>query len=149
MRTECGVRMGAFLSALTILGTAACGAAQASPLGARLELGEMPPGIRADHAVFVANCGKCHDLERALSAPVLEHRHWQLYVARMMKTSSSGISSDEAPRILSFLYWFTDQKALRGGLGTPKTQPEAVPPALDEEGSAPTLDAQINGESTR
>lgn len=71
---------------------------------------EIPPQLRADYLSFVENCSKCHGLERPLTAHVTDTRHWDLYVARMMRTAGSAISESERPKILRFLYWYTERK---------------------------------------
>jgi hypothetical protein len=72
--------------------------------------GELPAALRGDYLSFRENCSKCHGLERALTAHVTDTRHWDLYVARMMRTAGSAISESERPKILRFLYWFTERK---------------------------------------
>lgn len=71
---------------------------------------EVPAQLRGDYESFVVNCSKCHGLERPLNAHVTDTRHWDLYVARMMRTAGSAISESERPRILRFLYWYTERK---------------------------------------
>ena len=75
---------------------------------------EIPTGLRADYMSFVDNCSKCHGLERPLTANVTETRHWDLYVSRMMRTAGSAISASESPKILRFLYWYTERKMRLG-----------------------------------
>jgi hypothetical protein len=71
---------------------------------------EIPAQLRGDYESFAVNCSKCHGLERPLNAHVTDTRHWDLYVARMMRTAGSAISESERPRILRFLYWYTERK---------------------------------------
>src|ERR1700712_3494951 len=79
----------------------------------RPDIGAVPADLAADYEVFAHNCSKCHDIDRPLTAPVTDNHHWELYVAKMMRTPSSGISKAEAPHILRFLFWYTDRKAGR------------------------------------
>jgi mono/diheme cytochrome c family protein len=91
------------LSVLLLL--AGCGATSLGEVEATL-----PQERRSDYRVFATNCSKCHGLERALNAHVTSNQHWDLYVARMARTPGSGISPREAPAILSFLHYYTEQK---------------------------------------
>src|SRR5690348_9211269 len=77
--------------------------------GGRVNESLLPAEIRGDYQIFVANCGKCHDLTRALNARIDEPTHWDFYVARMARTAGSSISPQETPHILRFLYWHTEQ----------------------------------------
>jgi hypothetical protein len=70
----------------------------------------LPKERLADFREFANNCSKCHGLERALNAHVTSTKHWDLYVARMMRTPGSGISPREAPGILSFLHYHTERR---------------------------------------
>jgi hypothetical protein len=72
--------------------------------------GEIPPNLRADYMSFRENCSKCHSLDRPLQAHVDEVAHWDLYVAKMMRTAGSAISKVESPKILRFLYWYTERR---------------------------------------
>lgn len=70
---------------------------------------DVPPELHADYVSFTENCSKCHDLERPLRAHIDDVRHWDLYVAKMMRTAGSAISAQESPKILRFLYWYTER----------------------------------------
>jgi mono/diheme cytochrome c family protein len=96
-----------------VLLSVACGAAQtnASKVDLPAEVGELPANLEDDYRVFAINCSKCHGLERPLAAPVTDRGHWERYVTRMMRTPGSGISAQEAPNILAFLYWYTDKRS--------------------------------------
>lgn len=124
---------------------------------------EIPAQLRGDLDSFAVNCSKCHGLERPLNAHVTDTRHWDLYVARMMRTAGSAISESERPRILRFLYWYTERKlrlasegdkAAResvapgpdstGGTETPAPAPApAAPPAVDPQNIEPTNDSTV------
>jgi hypothetical protein len=71
---------------------------------------EVPANLRADYVSFTQNCSKCHSLDRPLQAHVDDVRHWDIYVAKMMRTAGSAISAVESPKILRFLYWYTQRK---------------------------------------
>lgn len=100
MRTEaCLLCFGLLLSA--------CGATKS----AHAELdSQVPAQLRADYQSFLVKCSKCHDVERALNAHVNDVRHWDLYVAKMMRTPGSAINKVAAPKILRFLHWYTGHK---------------------------------------
>lgn len=101
-----------FLMAGTVLpAVLACGGTQVLPqANALVVIGDVPAELQGDYESFTTNCSKCHQLERALAAPVTDVKHWDLYVAKMMRTAGSAIHKDEAPRILRFLYWYTEHK---------------------------------------
>ncbi len=138
----------------------ACGgpATARSAATVRAEVGEVPAELQGDYQSFSINCSKCHDLERALAAPVTDVRHWDIYVAKMMRTAGSAINPSEAPHILRFLYWYTEQKN-NGGARTkasryaPPAAPSSAPPpgpSTKEEthAPAPNLSSETQGEST-
>jgi len=104
-------------------------ASQATPRAdLRTDVGEVPANMQSDYESFASNCSKCHGLERALAAPVTDNKHWDIYVAKMMRTAGSAIHADEAPHILRFLYWYTDRKMGReteGAKAAPVTTPQS------------------------
>jgi hypothetical protein len=78
-----------------------------------LEENRVPAELRGDFECFAINCSKCHSLSRPLNAPIDSFEHWDRYVARMARTPGSGISAQEAPSILRFLHWHTQQRVAR------------------------------------
>jgi hypothetical protein len=70
---------------------------------------KIPDDMRSDYESFAVNCSKCHSLARAFNANVTDPSHWDLYVARMMRTAGSSISPAEKPHILRFLHWYTEK----------------------------------------
>jgi hypothetical protein len=67
----------------------------------------LPVEVRADYAVFAQRCSKCHSLARPLSSGITDEGYWALYVARMRRMPASGISPEDAPRILRFLHYYS------------------------------------------
>lgn len=122
---------------IVLLTGTACGAAQsnASKVELPAEVGELPADLEDDYRVFAINCSKCHGLERGLTAPVTDHGHWQRYVARMMRTPSSGISAREAPSILAFLFWYTDKRTGKTN-DNASLAPEVSAPEIPQEAPA-------------
>ncbi|MDB4990965.1 MAG: hypothetical protein JWN04_6143 [Myxococcaceae bacterium] len=127
----------------------------------RPDIGAVPDDLKRDYEVFAHNCAKCHDIDRALTAPVTDNHHWELYVSKMMRTSGSGISKGEAPHILRFLFWYTDRKAGRIAetqsrtseptVELPVVAQEAPPveaPAAPAPPVAPFVTPEPEGEST-
>lgn len=92
------------------LGALLFGCAAGTPRVASDLEAEVPANLRSDYFAFTENCSKCHDLERPLRAHIDDVRHWDLYVAKMMRTAGSAISARESPKILRFLYWYTERK---------------------------------------
>jgi hypothetical protein len=136
MTTERSARASAVVALVASLLMIGCSATQSTPSASlRADIGEVPPELRSEYQSFAVNCSKCHDLDRALAAPVTDTRHWDIYVAKMMRTAGSAIRADEAPHILRFLYWYTGKKNSRGGAGedTAKTIEEATPPRPEPE----------------
>jgi hypothetical protein len=70
----------------------------------------VPPELKRDFECFAVHCSKCHQLSRALNAHITSVEHWNRYVARMARTTGSGISPKEAPSILRFLHWHTETR---------------------------------------
>lgn len=113
-----------WFGALALLAGTACGSTQtSSKVEMGSEVGDLPADLEDDYRVFAANCSKCHGLERPLTAPVTDHKHWERYVAKMMRTPGSGISTNEAPQILAFLFWYTDRRAGRSNGPEPTVDP--------------------------
>lgn len=107
-----------------------CTASQSTPKSSNsAQIGEVPADMQSDYESFAVNCSKCHDLDRALAAPVTDHKHWDVYVAKMMRTAGSAINSAEAPHILRFLYWYTDHKLGRDTSGKAKATETPASPA--------------------
>jgi hypothetical protein len=72
-----------------------------------LDPSTMPAEVRADYAVFAQRCSKCHSLARPLNSGITDEGYWALYVARMRRQPASGISPEDAPRILRFLHYYS------------------------------------------
>jgi hypothetical protein len=94
----------AVLFTLAVLWGCASPAAQGTVY---MDTSRVPAALRPDYESFAVNCSKCHQLSRALNAPVTNVEHWDIYVAKMMRTAGSAISPQEKPKILRFLHWYT------------------------------------------
>lgn len=101
-----------------------------------IDVKKVPVEMRDEYTSFAVNCSKCHSLARALNAPVTDPKHWDLYVARMMRTAGSAISPHEAPVILRFLHWYTasykHDSELPGDIAEPESSTEPAPAAQVE-----------------
>ena len=75
-----------------------------------------PEPVRQAYDLFAARCSRCHTLSRPLNAPIYEHAHWENYVGRMRRHPGSGISVEDANRILVFLKYYADRKAEAAGI---------------------------------
>jgi len=84
-----------------------------------VEVARLPPEMRDDYAIFADRCSKCHSLARPLTSGIDDDEYWRRYVARMKRQPSSGITEDDTPRILNFLYYYSAQ------LRAKKQNPEA------------------------
>ncbi len=113
MRTDLAARLVSCAAALTICLAGACGT-PTSQATIYIDSSRIPASMQEDYESFVVNCSKCHELARPLNANVTEPEHWDLYVARMMRTAGSAINPKEGPKIIRFLHWYTlhyDEKA--------------------------------------
>lgn len=122
-----------------------CGSPSIQASTVYLDTNRVPVALRQDYASFAVNCSKCHGLSRAFNAGVTDTKHWDLYVARMVRTAGSSISHEEVPGILRFLYWYTTSYDRRRSFGSeaevvaePSPAPvlEAPPPAPDASNPA-------------
>lgn len=95
-------------SGLVALLLGSCGSPSNQASTVYVDKNQVPAELRDDYASFSVNCSKCHSLARAFNAHVTETAHWDLYVARMVRTPGSSISQEEVPGILRFLYWYTE-----------------------------------------
>lgn len=118
-------------SALVLALGLAAGCQSAAQQGSALiDTSKVPDELMPDYQSFATNCSKCHSLSRALNAPVTSPKHWDIYVAKMMRTAGSAIHPSEAPKILRFLHWYTasyDDGAESGPKASPP--PSNPPPA--------------------
>jgi hypothetical protein len=135
-----------WLGGVAMLTVAACGAAQtnASKVELPAEVGELPKGLEDEYHVFAVNCSKCHGIERALTSPVNDRGHWERYVGRMMRTPGSGISAQEAPSILAFLFWYSDKRSGQASSSNDNVAPvpAQAPTLLPEPTSSDTLQGE-------
>lgn len=114
MQTEAPCGVGPWVACLALFGAVACSATQPPPRPTfQAGIGDVPPELQSDYESFATNCSKCHPADRALAAPVTDAKHWNIYVAKMMRTAGSAISKQEEPHILRFLYWYTERKRVR------------------------------------
>ena len=86
---------------------AACSAGPLARRGDGLDEEKLPPEIRADYGVFTQRCSKCHALSRALNSGITDDEQWELYVARMRRQPSSGISEADTRTIMRFLHYYS------------------------------------------
>jgi hypothetical protein len=112
-----------------------------------IDTSRIPPELHDDYASFAVNCSKCHSLSRPLNASVTEPHHWNLYVARMMRTAGSAISPREVPAILRFLHWYTLNYRAQGDDSA--QAPAATDPALSApDSAAPTAPSTPSDSAT-
>lgn len=64
-----------------------------------------PPEIRDACSVTVMRCTRCHTIDRILVAQVYRPQQWEIYVSRMRRMSSSGITERDAPLIVQCLVY--------------------------------------------
>ena len=73
-----------------------------------LDPATLPENVRGDYAVFAQRCSKCHSLARPLSSGIDDDEYWAMYVARMRRQPSSGISQEDTVVVLRFLHYFSE-----------------------------------------
>lgn len=118
MQTESPLGASACVLCLLVCWAVGCTASQPPPRPTfQAGIGDVPRELSGDYESFAINCSKCHPADRALAAPVTDTKHWDIYVAKMMRTAGSAISKEEEPHILRFLYWYTERKNARESAG--------------------------------
>jgi hypothetical protein len=90
------------LAVAFVLTSAACRGGEPPPA--------LPASVRADYAVFAQRCSKCHSLDRPLNRGVVDDESWEAYVARMRRQPSSGISPEDARKILRYLHYYSAEE---------------------------------------
>lgn len=63
----------------------------------------LPEDLQSSYRLFAARCSRCHTLSRPLTAGIDDAEHWRRYVARMRRMPGSGISGEDAVKLLVFL----------------------------------------------
>jgi hypothetical protein len=107
MKTTIGRRL--LLLLLTLAGCATrAGAGREG-----LDVNQLPLEVRDDYNLFARRCSKCHPLSRALNSGIDQDDTWATYVARMRRQPGSGISQDDATRILRFLHYYALEEQRR------------------------------------
>jgi hypothetical protein len=101
---------------IALLGTAAAACASSMEQTEGMDLSVVPQDERADYAVFAQRCSKCHSLARPLNSGITDDGYWRMYVEKMRRQPSSGITEADTVPILRFLHWYsTSQKPKEGG----------------------------------
>jgi len=75
-----------------------------------LDPNTLPESQRADYAIFAQRCSKCHSLSRPLNAGITDDAYWAMYVARMRRQPSSGISESDEIAVLRFLHYYSSEQ---------------------------------------
>ncbi|GAC1353253.1 MAG: hypothetical protein NVS3B20_21400 [Polyangiales bacterium] len=117
---------------------AACTTAGA-PRADGLDATKIPSDVRADYEVFAQRCSKCHSLARPLNSGIDDEAYWSIYVARMRRMPSSGISYEDEAVILRFLHYYSiEQRRLKAerAQGTEKPTPNDEKGDLRGDGGA-------------
>lgn len=64
-----------------------------------------PTRIREACTVTAKKCTRCHSIDRVLVAQVTSPNQWESYVGRMRRMTASGITAEDAPRIVECLVY--------------------------------------------
>ncbi len=103
-----------------------------------LDASKMPESVRPDYEVFAQRCSKCHSLARPLQSGIEDDAFWALYVARMRRQPSSGISMEDTTVILRFLHYFSEeQKRAKAKPSELLVAPAPAPAPAPLDASAP------------
>jgi hypothetical protein len=97
---------------LLLAAVAACASTMERTEG--MDPSAVPAEERADYAVYADRCSKCHSLARSLNSGITDDGFWRMYVERMRRQPSSGITEQDTTPILRFLHWYS-QKQRAGG----------------------------------
>ena len=74
------------------------------------EVAALPATVGDAYELFAQKCSRCHTLARPLSADIDDDAHWERYVGRMRRQAGSGISADDAKKILHFLKYYSKRR---------------------------------------
>jgi hypothetical protein len=118
-----------FAAKLVVVATLAVLAGCSGSRTAEPEVASLSPEVHADYEVFALRCSKCHSLARPLNSGIDDDDYWRMYVAKMRRQPSSGISAQDEVVILRFLHVYSIEERRRKG----KTidVPEASAPETD------------------
>jgi hypothetical protein len=89
----------------------------------------LPESVRGDYAVFAQRCSKCHALSQPLNRGAIDDDSWAAYVARMRRQPSSGISLEDARRILRYLHYYSVEQRKKEDARAQGVAPPPTPPA--------------------
>jgi hypothetical protein len=96
----------------------ACSGTSAVRRGDGLAVDRLPENVRADYEVFAQRCSKCHSLARPLESGIDDDQFWEMYVAKMRRMPSSGITKADGEAVLRFLrYYSAEQRKRKRGDG--------------------------------
>lgn len=97
---------------LALLGPAllatSCGSATRRADG--LDVSTLSQEEQNDYAVFAQRCSKCHSLARPFESGIDTDDAWALYVTKMRRMPSSGISAADTVPILRFLHRYDEHQ---------------------------------------
>ena len=98
---------------ILVCGLSACATGRSARRGglSTEEVAKLPAPVAESYGLFAQKCSRCHTLARPLSADIDDMAHWERYVTRMRRQRGSGISVDDANKILVFLKYYTDQRS--------------------------------------
>lgn len=99
-----------WLTVVVLIAACSSGPGPLSRRGDGIDSEKLPSAVRADYAVFAERCTKCHALSRALNSGITDDEQWELYVTRMRRQPSSGISETDAKTVLRFLHYFSAEQ---------------------------------------
>ncbi|PIQ82447.1 MAG: hypothetical protein COV76_03635 [Candidatus Omnitrophica bacterium CG11_big_fil_rev_8_21_14_0_20_64_10] len=95
---------------------AGCGVPQQPPRDVHLEdvgpdrlpyaqFSNYPDAMQAGYVLFTQRCSKCHTPARPLNSRIASRELWSRYVTQMQRRAGSGITLEEARKIIDFLVY--------------------------------------------
>jgi hypothetical protein len=76
---------------------------------AKIDLAKYPPDIKALYPLFSQKCSKCHSLSRPLNSGFSRPK-FKEYIGKMRRKPNSGINTEDAIKIYTFLGYFSENK---------------------------------------
>ncbi|MBI3323796.1 MAG: hypothetical protein HYZ92_00765 [Candidatus Omnitrophica bacterium] len=76
------------------------------------QLQRYPSEQQANYVVFAKRCSKCHTPARPLNSAYASPQMWSRYVTKMWRKTGSGISHEDAKRLLAFLTYDSQVRKL-------------------------------------
>jgi hypothetical protein len=78
---------------------------------AKIDVSTYPKGQKESYALFVARCGQCHSVARAINSR-FGAAEWKRYLKRMSRRMGDVLTDDETTRIYEFLKYYSSKQGI-------------------------------------